>query len=124
MKFEIEIPVAELKTVLPGFSKIVSRSGSLPVLQHVKIAVEKGERPICIAATNLDESAIAYLPGTCRSQSGELLVPLDELSKVIKGCTAGQSVRLIKEGKETRIVFPVAGNFVEQTIPTLDVKEW
>jgi DNA polymerase III sliding clamp (beta) subunit (PCNA family) len=46
------------------------------------------------------------------------------LGKVIKGCTAGQSVRLLSNSKETRIAVALRGNFVEQTIPTLDVKEW
>jgi hypothetical protein len=97
MKFEIKIPVAELKTVLPGLSKIVPRSGGLPAL---------------------------WLPGTSPSSAAELLVLFDELGKVIKGCTAGQSIRLLSDSKETRIAVALRGNFVEQTIPTIDVKEW
>ena len=38
MNKEIIIPVCDLKAALPGLSKIVGRSRTLPVLQSVRVA--------------------------------------------------------------------------------------
>src|SRR5882724_1821423 len=85
MNVEIEIPVAELKSVLPGLSKITSRSSTLPVLQCVKVSLDRGEKIISVQAHNLDEIATARIPNKANGLSGELLVHLDTLSKIIKG---------------------------------------
>jgi hypothetical protein len=42
MNKEIIIPVQELKAALPGLSKIVSRSRTLPVIQSVCVARDAG----------------------------------------------------------------------------------
>ena len=56
MKVEIEIPVPELKAVLPGLAKIISRSTRLPVLQSVKVSLSLDEKFIELQAHNLDEN--------------------------------------------------------------------
>ncbi len=43
------------------------------------------------------------LPHNANGLSGQVLVPFDMLSKVVKGCAPGQSVRIINEKQETRI---------------------
>ena len=82
MSIEIEIPVATLKSVLPGFTKIINKSSSLPVLGCVKASIEQGE--VKLQVTNLDDTATAIM-GRCGKGSGSVLVPFDELSKVVKG---------------------------------------
>ena len=46
MNVEIEIPVPELKAVLPGLARIISRSSRLPVLQSVKVSLSQDEKTI------------------------------------------------------------------------------
>jgi len=60
MKTNIEIPVADLKTVLPGLSKIVGKRASLPVLGCVKVTLND-DRSLHIQATNLDQIVTARL---------------------------------------------------------------
>jgi hypothetical protein len=54
MNVEIEIPVAQLKSALPGLDKIVPRSSSLPVLQCVKVSLSQDEKTIELQAHDLD----------------------------------------------------------------------
>src|SRR6266850_3964938 len=108
MQTEIEIPVAELRAVLPGLAKIVGRSSTLPVLNCIKVALDKEEQFVTLQANNLDEIATIRLPNKAHGLSGELLVPLEMLSKIVKGCSADQSVRLITNGQETKIRYNVA----------------
>src|SRR5689334_13782180 len=103
MNVEIEIPVAELKSVLPGLSKITSRSATLPVLQCIKVSLDPGEKIISLQAHNLDEIATVRIPNKANGLSGELLVPLEPISKIVKGCSTEQSVRFIGADKETKI---------------------
>ena len=53
MNKEIVIPVQELKVALPGLSKIVGRSRTLPVLQSIRVARDS-EGKISLMATDLD----------------------------------------------------------------------
>jgi hypothetical protein len=53
MNTEIKLAVAELKEALPGLSKIVGRSRSLPVLQSVRIQRNQ-EGIVTLHATDLD----------------------------------------------------------------------
>src|SRR6266850_2249823 len=50
MQTEIEIPVAELRAVLPGLAKIVGRSSTLPVLNCIKVALDKEEQFVSLQA--------------------------------------------------------------------------
>ena len=101
MNVEIEIPVAELKSVLPGLSKITSRSATLPVLQCIKVSLDPGEKIISLQAHNLDEIATVRIPNKANGLSGELLVPLEPISKIVKACStehnpSGLSARVKK----------------------------
>ena len=89
MNVEIEIPITELKSVLPGLAKIVPRSSSLPMLQCVKVSLSPDEKTIELQVHNLDEIATVRLPSKANGLSGQLLVPLDMLTKVVKGCHPG-----------------------------------
>src|SRR6266481_4777229 len=124
MNAEIEIPIAQLKSVLPGLSKIVSRSSNLPVLQCVKVALSQDEKTIELQGHNLDEVATARLDNKANGLSGQMLVPLEMLSKIVKGCASDQSIRLIASKEETRIRYPVAGSFVDRALTHIPVEEW
>ena len=57
MKTEIEIPVGELKSILPGLAKIVGRCRTLPILNCIKLSLDKEQQFVSLQATNLDEIA-------------------------------------------------------------------
>jgi len=124
MKTEIEIPVAELKAVLPGLAKITARCRTLPILQCVKVWLDPDKQFIQLQAHNLDEIATVRLGNNANGLSGELLVPLDALSKIVKGCSAEQSVRFIGSKTETKIRYTVAGSSVDRVVEHLSPTEW
>ena len=114
MNVEIEIPIAELKAKLPGLAKIVPRSSNLPILQCIKVSLQQNS--IALQAHNLDEVATVTLPNQANGLSGELLVPMEILTKIVKGCASDQSVRLISNKEETKIRYMVAGSAVDRLV--------
>jgi DNA polymerase III sliding clamp (beta) subunit (PCNA family)/exonuclease VII small subunit len=121
---EIEIAVAELKNVLPGLAKIISRHTTLPVLGCVKLSLDAESHVISLQAHNLDEIATARLENQAAGNPGQLLVPFEMLNKIIKGCTAEQSVRFIGNKTETQIRYVVAGNSVDRLLDYIPVAEY
>ena len=83
MNTEIEIPVASLKSALPGLSKIIPKSSSLPLLQCARVTLEP-DHLVRLGATNLDESVSVSLGESTAGIPGELLVPYAELLKLRK----------------------------------------
>jgi hypothetical protein len=80
----IELPVAELREALPGFSKIIGRSRhSLPVLSAVKVARDKSG-VITLQGTDLDSTATYTLKEHNEGPANTILVPLDRLQKAMK----------------------------------------
>ncbi len=124
MKTEIEIPVGELKSALPGLAKIVGRSRTLPVLGCIKVSLDREQQFVSFQASNLDEIATFRLPNQTRALPGELLVSFEMLSKIVKGCSAEQSVRLIADKKETKIRYTVAGSSVDRAVEHIPIDEW
>lgn len=124
MNVEIEIPVPELKAVVPGLTKIISRSSRLPVLQSVKLSLSQDEKTIELQAHNLDEIATARLPNKANGLSGQMLVPLEMLTKIVKGCRADQSIRFIGSKQETKIGYSLAGSFVDRVVAHIPLEEW
>lgn len=122
MNIEIEIPVSELKTALPGLAKIVPRSSALPVLQCVKVS--QVDSAVLLQAHNLDEVATVRIPNRSSGAPGELLVPLDTLTKIAKGCSGEQSIRLIGTENETKIRYSVAGSYLDRVLAHIPPHEW
>ncbi len=122
MNVEIEIPIAELKSKLPGLAKIVPRSSNLPILQCIKVSLQQNS--IALQAHNLDEIATVTLPDQANGLSGELLVPMEMLTKVVKGCASDQSVRLISNKGETKIRYMVAGSAVDSLVSHFSPTDW
>jgi DNA polymerase III sliding clamp (beta) subunit (PCNA family) len=121
---EIEIRVADLKTVLPGLSKIIPGPTTLPVLQNVKVSLDAGEKIISLQAQNLDENATVRVPNKANGRCGALLFPLEPVSRIVKGCPAEQSVRFVRAEQETKIRYPAAGSWVERVLSHVRPEEW
>lgn len=124
MNVEIEIPISQLKSILPGLAKVTGRSSTLPVLQCIKASLDRAGKEITLQAHSLDEVATVRLPNPANGLSGEVLVPLDMLTRIVKGCGADQSIRLLGTKQETKIRYPVAGSFVDRAVTHIPVAEW
>lgn len=121
MSLEIELPVAELKQVLPGFTKVINKSSSLPALGCVRASVIEGQ--VQLQATNLDDTATVNM-GRCGSGSGSMLVPYEELNKVVKGCATSDSIRFCSKTNEAIINYPIGSNRVDRRLSFIDPKDW
>jgi len=119
---EITMPVAELKQVLPGLSKLVSKSRTLAVLQSVRMQRD-AQGVVTLAGTDL-ETHVAYQVKDARpGKPVEILVPFDALNKVAKG--SSQFLSVIPEGKsQVRLCYHLANSAVEQRISCPETKEW
>ena len=113
MNKEIIIPVQELKDALPGLSKIVGRSRTLPVLQSVRVARD-AEGKVSLMATDLDAFATYTVKEPQSGPALEMLMPLDQLTKSAKGMKAEGTITLIPDGKEkVKLWYSIAGNQVK-----------
>lgn len=124
MNTEIEIPVSELKSALPGLAKIVPRSSNLPVLQCIKVSLDPEQKTISLQAHNLDEVATFRTANKANGLSGEALVPLDLLTKLVKGCSADQAIRIIATENETKVRYAVAGSYVDRSVTHVLAQDW
>jgi DNA polymerase III sliding clamp (beta) subunit (PCNA family) len=123
VKTNIEIRVSDLKTVLPGLSKIVCRKTGLPVLNCVKVTLNP-DQTVCIQANNLEQIVTARLNKPFNGTPGELLVPLEELSSMAKKCAATDTIELSVDGKETFITYPAAGTRIKKPLTHIGLEEF
>jgi DNA polymerase III sliding clamp (beta) subunit (PCNA family) len=124
MKTSVErLSVADLKTVLPGLSKIVSRRSSLPVLGCVKV-IHAPDHTIRLRADNLEEAVTVRLQNPSPGMPGELLVPLEELAIIAKRCSAEDTIELSADGKETSITYPAAGTLIKKPLKHVALEEF
>jgi hypothetical protein len=121
MNIQIELSVAGIKAALPGLSKIIPRSSSLPVLQCVKISLDP-DQAVQLRATNLDEF-VSVQVGQCTSDlPGELLIPYDELVTLSKNATG--LLRMVGTENETKVCYTLAGQPVERLCAHYELKDW
>ena len=124
MNNEIVIPVCELKAALPGLSKIVGRSRTLPVLQSVLVSRD-AEGKVSLMATDLDAFATYTVKELQTGPAVEILMPLDQLTKTVKGMKAEGTITLIPDGKEkVKLWYSIAGNQVRQSVNSLPADEF
>ena len=124
MNKEIIIPVQELKAALPGLSRIVGKSRTLPVLQSVRVARD-AEGKVSLMATDLDAFATYTVKEAQSGPAVEILVPLDQLTKTVKGLKSEGTVTLIPDGKDkVKLWYSIAGNQVRQSVNALPPNEF
>ena len=119
----IEIPVADLKPMLPGFSKIIGKRTTLPILGCVKLMLNP-DKSLHIQATNLEQFVTARLNKPFKGSSGVMLVPLVELINIVKLCANTDTIELVATAKETVINYPAAGTVIKKSVLHLDVDEF
>jgi DNA polymerase III sliding clamp (beta) subunit (PCNA family) len=120
---EITLPVSDLKTALPGFSKIIGRRSTLPVLNHIRLTRDNNGG-VSLQATDLDAHAIYHVPGAQPGTPLDLLVPFEPLTKLVKGLGNQEVVSFIPEDKQIKIKYPLGGSLMEQKLDTLAADEF
>jgi DNA polymerase III sliding clamp (beta) subunit (PCNA family) len=121
---EIILPVSELKKALPGLNKIVSKKAILPVLESVQVARD-AEGRLSLLATNLDSFATYHLKAARPGPVLAVLVPLAQLTRIVKGMKAEGTLDLLPVSKDkTKLRYSIAGLLVEQEVPTWPVNEF
>ena len=121
---EIILPVSELKKALPGLNKIVSKKAILPVLEAVRV-VRDAEGKVSLLATDLDSFATYTLKAAQPGPALAVLVPFDQLTRIVKGMKAQGTLDLMPVGKDKlKLRYSIAGQLVEQAVPTWPVAEF
>ena len=121
---EIVIPVCDLKAALPGLNKIVSKRSTLPVLQTVRVARDAAGR-VSLLGTDLDAFATYTLKEAQPGPAVEILIPLDQLTKAVKGLKAEGTLDLVPQGSEkVKLRYTIGDNPVEQNVNTLPASEF
>ena len=124
MNKEIIIPVCDLKAALPGLSKIVGRSRTLPVLQSVRV-FRDAEGKVSLMATDLDAFATYTVKEPQAGPVVNILMPFDQLTKTAKSMKPEGTITLIPDGKEkVKLWYSIAGNQVRQSVNSLPADEF
>lgn len=124
MNQEIVIPVSDLKAALPGLSKIVGKSRTLPVLQSVLVSRD-AEGKVSLMATDLDAFATYTLKEPQTGPALNILMPFDQLTKTAKSMKPEGTITLIPDGKEkVKLWYSIAGNQVRQSVNSLPADEF
>ena len=124
MNTPIIIPVAELKEALPGLTKVIGKSRSLPVLQTVRINRNQ-EGLVTLQATDLDSFVTYTTKATQPGSPADVLVPVDQLTKAANCSSPNTELGIVPEANnKVKIRYIIAGNIVEQTIGTHAVDEY
>ncbi len=124
MNTEITLAVAELKEALPGLTKVIGKSRTLPVLQTVRIARNR-EGLVTLQATDLDSFATYTFKEAQQGPPEDVLVPVDQLTKAAKCSSPKEEIGIVAESKDkVKLRYNIGGNMVQQTITTLPVDEY
>ena len=118
---EILLPAKDLKPVLIGLGKVVSRKSTLPVLQQIRIAREGNN--ITIQATDLDTWA-TYRFSEQQGNKVEFYVPFETLNKIVKALKGDALITLHQTKDAAKLVYEVGGSPVEVKLQGLGKDEW
>jgi DNA polymerase III sliding clamp (beta) subunit (PCNA family) len=121
---KIALPVAELKSALTGFGKVISRRMTLPVLNHIKIE-RTGDGWIGLTVTDLDHYLTLRLEQPSDGEPVSLLVPYDELAKIAKACS--KEDRILVQTDEKNVVtleYAIGNQVAEAKVESLPVDEF
>ena len=99
----IKLPVAELKTAIGGFTKVIPRHSTLPVLGMVHVERDR-QGWVHLTATDLDTFLTIRLEAPAQiGDPAKCLVPFTELQKLGKTCLADEILDLEVLSEDNRI---------------------
>ena len=119
----IKLPIAELKPVLTGLGKIISKSPSIPVLGMVKVERTK-DGWITLTGTDLDSFITARLEEPTNDEPISMLVPYSDLSRISKTAELNQCITLEPKGNRVLIKYPIGNQTGEEPLESLPVDEY
>ncbi|MCB1132632.1 MAG: hypothetical protein KDN05_16010, partial [Verrucomicrobiae bacterium] len=116
----IEIRAGDLKPVIAGFGKLISRKATLPALQCVKIESPKRDT-LRLTATDLSLTLSVEVPAKLEQRIEPFLIPLDRLRDLARNTGAGEVLNL-GTTKQTPAIddFPEAFTFRASAIELPD----
>ena len=124
MSNKLTLPVNELKPALTGLGKVISKRCTLPVLNHVKIE-RTADGWLALTGTDLDTFITCRLEQPSTGEPISLLVPYDELVKIVKHCEKNDSILIGSDGKESvTIEYAVGTQVAKATVNSLPVEEF
>ncbi len=118
---KITISVSELKTALPGFSKVINKRTTLPVLGCILFESKQGQ--LQLTATNLDDYVLRSIPGV-EGEAFRAVIPMESLHKIIRGCPVTSNLTIESVKEEVRITYPLGGTVLTERIncpPVTDI---
>lgn len=89
----IEIRAGDLKPVVAGLGKLISRKAALPALQCVKADTPKPDI-LRLTATDLSLTLAVEIPVKTAQRSAPFLVPIERLRDLVRHAQAGEVLRL------------------------------
>ena len=109
----ITLPVAELRPVIAGFAKIMSRRSTLPVLSYLSIT-RSTSGAVTIAATDLDSWGVYNVQhGGESSNPAAVLIPHPMLRDFVKGMDKHEVVNVEFDDKSAFLVNDLARQKVD-----------
>lgn len=121
---DIELPIAELKPALTGLGKIIGKRSTLPVLGHLRIERTK-DGWITLTSTDLDTFITLRLEQPAHGEPTVLLIPFEDLSKLIKTCKSEESILVSQKTKtQSTIRYSIGTQFAEKNVETIDAAEY
>ena len=112
----IPLPIAELKPALAGLGKVINARSTLPVLQHVKIE-RTADGWIALTGTDLDRFVTMRLEHPGHGPPSTVLLPLDQLTQVVKNCGSGETIEVESNPAASVIRFPLGNETGESKVP-------
>ena len=121
---QVTLTRSDLKTMVSGFTKVIPRKSTLPLLHHV--LVRPGQDDIVeIVATNLEETLVYNLMGQSVGEFVPFLFPFAELKTLASGLSKDDTAVI---GPEQGNLIPVAavvgGKSISRSVPTMPVTEF
>ena len=118
----IKLPVSELKSILPGLSRVVPKATTTPALQGVRIHRDEAGH---ITLTVTDQSTFAsyrleqFVPG----ERWDGLVPFEILQRTVKSCQPQDDIEIIHGSAGLKIAHPLGGRRMERSLPMYDLTQ-
>lgn len=120
----ITLPMAELKPALIGLGKLIRKSGSLPVLKHIKVE-RTAEGWITLTATDLDAFATVRLEQPAPDEPFTMLVPHEALARTVKTCAKNDNILVAPGPKDTGYIqYGLGTQLAEIEFESLPVAEF
>ena len=121
---KINLPIAELKPALAGLSKIIQKRTTLPVLSCIRIDRTK-DGWTTLTGTDLEAFVTVRLEEPAAGEQASMLVPLEDIAKITKGCSAGETITLEQSSHNTvTLHYPVGPQSAQVKITSLAVEEF